>query len=78
MSNENPWWFPVLCDEAYFARLREDYPENADWSDDELHSYYNDSRKYQCLWDHTGDAYEEWEPLADAYLALVQQRLEQK
>jgi len=65
-----PWWFPVMCDAAYFARLREDYPDNAHMSDEELHAHYNESAKYQNLWDHTGDAYEQFEKVADDYLRL--------
>jgi hypothetical protein len=69
--SEKPWWFPVRCDADFCARLRKDYPENAHMSDEDLINYYNDGRKFQCLWDHIGDAYEEWEPLAEAYLALL-------
>lgn len=68
--SDKKYWEPVLCDDTYFARLRKDYPENAAMSDSELHDHYNDSRKYQVLWDHLGDAYSDYEPLADAYLSL--------
>lgn len=68
--SEKPYWYPVLCDKEYFDRLREDYPENAHMSDEELHEYYNDGLKYQILWDHIGDAYEDYEPLADEFLRL--------
>lgn len=71
MSDKTPYWFPVLCDGDYFARLRSDYPENAHMSDEELHDYYNDGLKYQNLWDHTGDAYSDYEPLADSYLEIL-------
>lgn len=63
--SDKPFWYPVLCDEIYYKRLREDYPENAHWSDDELWDYYNEGNKYSILWDHIGEAYE---PLADAFL----------
>ena len=62
------WWRPALCDASYFARLRADYPEDASMSDEELHEKYNEGRKYQCLWDHVGEAYGDWEQLADAFL----------
>lgn len=71
---KNEWWFPVLCDEAYFVRLRADYPEHADWSDEALLSRYNHDRKYQFLADHVDDAYSQFEALADAYLALLSKR----
>ena len=69
--SDKPYWFPELCDEAYFKRLREDYPDKAEMSDEELHDYYNEGRKYAVTWDHVGDAYEEYENLADAFLGLV-------
>lgn len=62
------YWEPELCDDDYFSRLRLDYPENSDMSNDELHDHFNNSRKYSITWDHIGDAYAEYEPLSDAYL----------
>jgi hypothetical protein len=70
MTDKKPYWFPILCNKEYFEQLRKDYPENAEWSDEELHEYYNNSLKYQTLWDHIGDAYEDFEPLADMYLKM--------
>lgn len=66
---ERPWWFPELVDDAYLARLREDYPENSHLSDDALRSKYECEAKYGVTWDDLGDAYEQFEPLADAFLA---------
>lgn len=63
-----PWWWPVKTDEAWLARVRDDYPENAHLSDEELREEYADGAKYQTLWDHTADAYEEYEKLADFVL----------
>lgn len=71
MANDKPWWFPKICDKTYFDRLREDYPDNAHMTDDELSDYYNNGRKYSITWDHVGDAYAEYEKLADAYLLLA-------
>ena len=68
---EKPWWLPQLADGEYFARLRADYPDKADWSDERLNDWFNASRKYAVTWDHEGDAYEQFEALADAYLALL-------
>lgn len=68
---EREWWEPELTDAAWCARIREDYPEKAaDMSDEEIRDYYADGQKYATTWDHTGDAYEQFEKLADAYLAL--------
>ena len=67
---DKPWWFPVVCDGAYFERLRKDYPENASMSDEELHEHYNNGQKYENLWDHTGDAYDQFEKLADDWIKL--------
>jgi hypothetical protein len=71
--SDKPWWFPVLCDENYYKQLRDDYPESAGMSDDELHEDYADGRKYAVTWDHTGDAYDEYEKLADAYIELLKE-----
>lgn len=71
MPNNKEWWFPKLCNEEYFASLREDYPDNAHMTNEELHDYYNHGKKYSTTWDHVGDAYAEYEKLADAYLALL-------
>jgi hypothetical protein len=73
---DKEWWFPVLCDDAYFARLRNDYPEDARLSDEELHEKYNEGLKYQQLWDHTGDAYEQFEKLADDWVSLRKDAVE--
>lgn len=70
MSQDKPWWFPVVCDESYFARLRADYPENASLSDEDLHEYYNGCQKYQNTWDNIGDAYDQFEKLADDWIKM--------
>lgn len=70
MKNK-PYWWPVLINEDYFNRLRKDYPEDAYLSDEELNEYYNElGRKYSVLWDNIGDAYEDYEPLADEFFKL--------
>lgn len=74
MSNEKPWWWPTTIDDAHIARLREDYPEKADLSDDELLEYFDEGKEpgqFSTTWDHTGDAYAEYEKLARAFLKLV-------
>lgn len=70
MGNRTKWWQPVLTDDEWLARIREDYPENAAESDDWLRDNYADGQKYAVTWDHLGDAYANWEELADAYLEL--------
>jgi len=76
--SDRPWWFPVLVDDEYFKRLRDDYPDKSHLSDSELNEYFNEyGRKYSVLWDHLGDAYEEYEKLADAYLSLLAQLQEE-
>lgn len=69
-----PWWYPKRTDHEWCERKRKDYPENAGLSDDALRDKYADGCKYQTLWDHVGEAREEHEKLADAYLALEAQR----
>ena len=71
-ADEKPWWFPRVVDQEYFDELREDYPDKAHWTNEELDDYFNEyGRKYSITWDHVGDAYEEYEELADAYLKLL-------
>lgn len=73
MAGKKPWWFPVICDEQYFRRLREDYPEHADMEDDELLEHYNDGCKYIITWSGISEGIEEFEKLADAYLKLLEE-----
>ena len=68
-AEKKPWWWPELTDHAYCERLRADYDDKSDWSDDELREHFDSGRKYAHLWDHVGDAYEEYEKVADALLA---------
>ena len=70
-EKEKKWWHPTVTDTEYCNRLRDDYPENAHMDDDELRDFYADGRKYSTLWDHIGDAYEDYEPLADSYFDLL-------
>ena len=73
-EDKKPWWWPVVTDEKYIARLREDYPEETTrMSDEEVRDYYDNGRKYSNLWDHVGDAADEHEKLADAFLKLVEE-----
>ena len=69
---ESEWWFPKVIDTAYCDRLRRDYPEDADLDDDSIREKYGCTGKYNkpSLWDHTGDAEEDYERLADEYLKL--------
>ena len=69
--NKDQWWFPVLIDEDHIAQLRQDYPEHAGKTDEELIDYFDNHQKYSTTWDHVGDAYEEYEPLADSYLEAL-------
>ncbi|NNW55473.1 MULTISPECIES: hypothetical protein [unclassified Roseobacter] len=72
MTNK-PWWWPQRVDQEWLQRLRQDYPDKADWSDDSLIDYFNDGRmKFSDTWDHLGDARDEYEKLASAFLDLVE------
>lgn len=69
--SEPEWWEPTLTDDKWIARVREDFPDEcADLSDDAVREKYAGGQKYQTLWDNLGDAKEEHERLADAFLAL--------
>jgi hypothetical protein len=70
--NDKPYWFPVLTDAAWVARIREDYPDDTDGlSDESIRDQYADGCKYADTWDNLGDAREDYEKLADAYLAML-------
>lgn len=69
-DSEKPYWYPVRVDEDYFKRLRDDYPEKAHLSDEALNDYFNDGREFSILWDHVGDAYDDYVPLANAFLDM--------
>ena len=69
-KSERPWWYPTLVDDAYLKRLRQDYPDYAHFDDDELRTRYECESKYATLWDDLGDAYDEYEPVADRMLEL--------
>lgn len=72
MGYEKEWWFPERADtKEYCQRLREDYPEEAHMDDETLMEHFNESRRYSVTWDHIGDAYAEYEKLADAFLELL-------
>ena len=69
--SEKEWWEPVLTDAAWVASIREEYPEECEGlGDDGVREEYADGWKYCTLWDNLGDAREEHEALADAYMAL--------
>ena len=69
--SEREWWEPVVTDEEWLAEKRADYPDEcAGLDDDDVREKYADGLKYQTLWDNLGDARDEHEALADAYLAL--------
>lgn len=75
MSTEKPWWYPELTDAAWIARIRADYPEDAEGMDDEeIREKYADGCKYADTWDNLGDARTQFEKLADAYLALLAEK----
>lgn len=73
MSDEKPWWWPVPIDDEWRARIRADYPEETEGMSDESIDdlYAAPYAKYEYLWDHIGDAMEEHQRLADAFLKLV-------
>jgi hypothetical protein len=64
------WWYPTIINDEYIAQLREDYPdETEDLDDESVLEYFNEfDQKYATTWDHVGDAYEEYEPLVEAFL----------
>ena len=72
MTDEHPWWWPVPTDAKWLARIRADYPDHAGWSDEDLRDHYAEGWKSADTWDHLGDAREDYQMLADAFLDLVE------
>lgn len=69
---DKPDWFPELADEKFVARIRADYEqETVDLNDAEIKRLYADGAKYSVIWDDVDEAYEYYEPLADAYLEAL-------
>lgn len=65
--DKKPWWWPEHTDAAWCDRIRREYDEAL--SDDDIRDKYAGSRKYAVLWDHVGDAYDQFEKLADHFLS---------
>ena len=69
--NERKWWWPEKTDEVWAQRIRDDYGITEAIDDDLIREDYADGRKYAITWDHVGDAYSEYEKLADSHAVLV-------
>jgi hypothetical protein len=67
---EKQWWEPELADADYVKQLRDEYAEKCEGMSDEwvLEHFNEVGGKYVVTWDHVGDAYPQFEKLADAYL----------
>lgn len=68
--DKKPWWWPVKVGPELAARLRADYPEDAHLDDEAILEEYEYYGKFATNWDGTGDAQEQFDPLADAFLDL--------
>lgn len=69
---KDEFWFPEKVDENYIKKLREVYPEETEnMTNNEVHERYCDGQKYATLWDHVGEAYCDYEGLADAFFELL-------
>ena len=72
MKDKKPWWWPELVTPEWRARIRAEYPEDVEGMDDDaLDEHYAQGWSYADTWDHIGDAREEYEKLANAFLRLV-------
>lgn len=74
---KDEWWYPIRMDAAYVERLRRDYPDGTAGKDDAtVRADYDSCEKYEHSWDHQGEAYDQFEPLADAFLLLESRAVE--
>lgn len=68
---EKPYWHPLQRQQEFINEMKIDYPEDAHLSDDEIMKKHEEfGRKYSVCWDHIGDAWNDYEPLADAFIEL--------
>lgn len=63
------YWHPQLTDAAWAQKIRKEYGLG-DVTDEEIRETYADGAKYAVTWDHVGDAYDDWEQLADDWIRL--------
>ena len=69
INDDKPYWYPTRTDEDWCNEMRERYPEKTEgWNDEQVRDYYANGNKYHVVWDHVGDAYDDYEKLADAFL----------
>lgn len=71
-SDKKPYWYPVLADVDWCEYVRKDSPHLAHLTDEEIVDEVNEGAKYVTCWDNCGDAYFDYEKLADAFLQLVE------
>jgi hypothetical protein len=76
-STKTPSWWPRVIDDNRIADLRKMYPETTDgMSNEVVLSYYEEGKPkggFTTLWDNVGEAYEDYEKLATAFLRLVKE-----
>lgn len=65
---------PRITDHEWCQEKRSQYPECAGDDDDTIREKYADGCKYHVVWDNLGDAYEDYEVLANAYCALKESK----
>lgn len=69
--NEKQWWWPVETNDDWVNGIKADYPEDTDgMCENDIRDEYANNLKYQITWDHIGDAYEQFEKLADDWHRL--------
>lgn len=74
MDNDEPWWWPTELNAERYDAWRREYPEKADWSDEDLAEYFADGwTQFYDNWGNLGGAREEYEKLARAFLNLVKE-----
>lgn len=68
--NKQEWWYPSITNAAWCQETRDERHKKEDQSadDEEIRDEYADGQKYWTGWDHCGDAYAQFEPLADSWL----------
>ena len=62
---DRPWWWPTEANEEWAKEVRAGGGGRDDVSLEQLKKDFNQDRDWVVVWDHTGNAYEEYAKMAE-------------
>jgi len=71
-KREKPWWWPKRTDAEWCQWARGEYGLAETATDGSIRYFYADNRSFAVAWDHLGDARDEHEELAKAFLIAIE------